>query len=319
MKKALICGISGQDGAYLAELLLKKGYIVIGTSRDIQANNFNKLEMLGIKKEVKLSSMIINDFRSVLKVIDYHMPDEIYNLAGQSSVAMSFEFPMETMESINIGTLNLLEAIKFLGGNIKFYNAGSGECFGERTSKPATEIDPFMPRSPYAVAKSSAYWATCNYREAYGIFASNGILFNHESPLRPERFVTKKIISTAVRIFKGSKDKLTLGNISVNRDWGWAPEYVDAMWKILQHKNSDDFIIATGETNSLSNFISLAFSILNLNWKDHTILKKDLLRPSDLVFSKADPTKAKKALGWEAKFKMEDVVQRMIDHELKNV
>ena len=166
MKKALICGISGQDGAYLAELLLKKGYIVIGTSRDIQANNFNKLEMLGIKKEVKLSSMIINDFRSVLKVIDYHMPDEIYNLAGQSSVAMSFEFPMETMESINIGTLNLLEAIKFLGGNIKFYNAGSGECFGERTSKPATEIDPFMPRSPYAVAKSSAYWATCNYREA---------------------------------------------------------------------------------------------------------------------------------------------------------
>jgi len=318
MKKALICGISGQDGAYLSQFLLNKGYSVIGTSRDAQVNNFKKLDVLGIKKEIKYCSMTINDFRSVLQVIDSFMPDEIYNLAGQSSVAMSFELPMETMESINIGTLNLLEAIKFLGNGIKFYNAGSGECFGERKEDPAKETDPFNPRSPYAVAKSSAYWATCNYRDAYGIYASNGILFNHESPLRPSRFVTKKVISTAVRIHKGSKEKLFLGNIDIKRDWGWAPEYVEAMWRILQHSEPSDFIIATGISNSLSQFISSAFSLLNLDWKEHTIIKSEFLRPSDLSCSKADPSKAKKELSWEAKYRMEDVVQKMLDYEIEH-
>lgn len=316
MKKALICGISGQDGAYLSQLLLKKGYSVIGTSRDSQVNNFNRLHALGIKDEIKYCSMTINDFRSVLQVIDSFRPDEIYNLAGQSSVGMSFELPMETMESINIGTLNLLEAIRFMGGGIRLYNAGSGECFGDRKENPAKENDSFNPRSPYAVAKSSAFWATCNYREAYDIYASNGILFNHESPLRPSRFVTKKVISSAVRIFKGSKEKLSLGNIDIKRDWGWAPEYVEAMWKILQHNEPSDFIIATGKTHSLSEFISLSFSLLDLNWAEHTIIKNDLLRPSDLTCSKADPSKARKELGWEAKFKMKDIIKKMLDYEI---
>ena len=233
MKKALIIGVSGQDGAYLAELLLKKGYEVHGTSRDHEVGTFRNLEKLGIRDRVKLASMVTSDFRSVLTALQKAGADEIYNLAGQTSVGMSFAYPVETFDSILIGTMNLLECIRLLKYPVKFYNAGSSEVFGN-TREPATEETPFHPRSPYATAKAAAHYATANYREAYGLFACSGILFNHESPLRPSRFVTSKIVSTAVRIANGSNEKLNLGKLDIHRDWGWAPDYVEAMWRMLQ-------------------------------------------------------------------------------------
>jgi len=231
-KKALISGISGQDGAYLARLLLEKGYEVHGSARDAQMATFYNLRMLGVKEQIRFHSMALNDFRSVLQVLSKAQPDEIYNLAGQSSVGLSFDQPVETLESISVGTLNLLEAIRFTGRPIKLYNAGSSECFGNTGGQPADEETPFRPRSPYAVAKATAFWEVANYREAYNLFVCTGILFNHESPLRPERFVTKKIIKAACRIAAGSKEKLHLGNIAIARDWGNAAEYVGAMWSI---------------------------------------------------------------------------------------
>ena len=271
MKKALICGISGQDGAYLAQFLLGKGYQVYGTSRDAETANFHNLYRLKIKEKVNIESMSLNDFRSVLQVLLKVEPDEIYNLAGQTSVSLSFEQPVETTESISIGTLYLLEAIRFTKKYIKFYNACSSECFGEELSQPADESTPFRPRSPYAVAKSAAFWQVSNYREAYGMYACSGILFNHESPLRPERFVTKKIIASACRIAAGAKERLKMGNLAVERDWGWAPEYVSAMWQMLTRNEPDDFVIATGESNSLQSFLDAAFSFFNLNWRDYVI------------------------------------------------
>ena len=255
MKRAFICGISGQDGAYLAQLLLKRGYQVTGSSRDAQISPFANLHRLNLRQEVAVESVAITDFRSVLQALIKVEPDEVYNLAGQSSVALSFQQPVETMESIGIGTLNLLEAIRFLGKPIKLYNACSGECFGD-IPQAADEATPFRPRSPYAVAKAAAFWEVANYREAYQIFACSGILFNHESPLRPARFVTKKIIAAACRIARGSQEKLSLGNITIQRDWGWAPEYVEAMWLMLQQDKPDDYVIATGQSHSLEEFVA---------------------------------------------------------------
>lgn len=317
MKRVLICGISGQDGAYLAALLLDKGYDVWGTSRDVQMSSFRNLRFLNIFDKVKLESTALNDFRSVLQTIKKVFPDEIYNLAGQSSVGLSFTQPVETLESITIGTLNLLEAIRFMEKPIKLYNACSSECFGDTDSIPADEKTPFRPRSPYAVAKSAAFWTATNYREAYGIFACSGILFNHESPLRPERFVTKKIISAACRIANGSKEKLHLGNISIKRDWGWSPEYVNAMWLMLQQEKPDDFVIATGESHSLEEFISIAFKHLDLNWQDYVISDKDLFRPTDIQEGAGNPAKAHKVLGWKAQSRMKDVVRMMIEEEMR--
>jgi GDPmannose 4,6-dehydratase len=214
-RRALICGISGQDGAYLSKLLLDKGYVVHGTARDAQMATFFNLQQLGIKDGISFHSMALNDFRSVLQVLAKVQPDEIYNLAGQSSVGLSFDQPVETLESISVGTLNLLEAMRFIGQPMKLYNAGSSECFGNTGGEPADENTPFRPRSPYAVAKATAFWEVANYREAYNLFACTGILFNHESPLRPERFVTQKIVKTACRIASGSNEKLRLGNISL--------------------------------------------------------------------------------------------------------
>lgn len=319
MKKALICGITGQDGAYLAQLLLRKGYEVIGTSRDAQISDFHNLNWLCIRDQVKLESMALNDFRSVLQVIVSLEPDEIYNLAGQTSVGISFQQPVETMESITLGTLNLLEAIRFSGKPIKFYNAGSSECFGEDQGGPAIETTAFRPISPYAVAKSAAFWEVVNYREAYGLFASSGILFNHESPLRPERFVTKKIISAACRISRDHNERLRLGNLSIQRDWGWAPEYVDAMWRILQHERADDFIVATGYTNTLAEFTAAAFGYFELDWREHVDLDESLLRPTDLKLSRANPEKASKLLDWRATKKMLDVVRMMVESELQTM
>lgn len=316
MRKALICGVSGQDGAYLAQLLLAKGYEVHGTSRDASSRGFGGLVSLGIVDRVKLHSMALNDFHSVMCVLRVVEPDEIYNLAGQTSVGLSFEQPVETMESVVIGTLNLLEAIRFQSNPIRFYNAGSSECFGNRGDTAADESTPFRPCSPYAIAKSAAIWEVANYREAYGVHACSGILFNHESPLRPDRFVTKKIISTACRIARGSTEKLNLGNLAIERDWGWAPEYVEAMWLMLQQKEPDDYVIATGTSRRLEEFIEIAFVRLGLKWRDHVEQDERLFRPTDFAIGRANPSKASRKLGWQAKLKLEDIVANMVDAQL---
>lgn len=315
-RRALICGISGQDGAYLARFLLDKGYEVFGTARDAQMGLFSNLLLLGIKDRITLISMALNDFRSVLQVLTKVQPSEIYNLAGQSSVSLSFEQPVETLESISIGTLNLLEAIRFTDLPIRLYNAGSSECFGNTNGLPADENTPFRPRSPYAVAKATAYWEVSNYRDAYSLFACTGILFNHESPLRPERFVTRKIVTAASRIAGGSIEKLRLGNISIARDWGWAPEYVQAMWLMLQQDIPDDYVIATGETNTLEDFVNQAFAYMNLDWKEHVVFDDSLMRPAEIMVSQANPEKAAAMLGWLAEHKMRDIVTMMIDAEI---
>jgi GDPmannose 4,6-dehydratase len=319
MKTALICGVSGQDGAYLAKLLLEKGYRVCGTSRDAQVANFANLDRLSITDHVERESMVLTDFRSTLQTITKTKPDEVYNLAGQSSVALSFQQPVETIDSISVGTLNLLEAVRFLGSDIRIYNASSSECFGDTGAEAATEQTPFHPRSPYAVAKAAAHWVTVNYRDAYGMFAANGILFNHESPLRPERFVTKKIVRAACRIRAGSQSTVKLGNLAIQRDWGWAPEYVEAMWRILQHRKPDDFVIATGSVYSLADFTAAAFGELGLDWRDHVELDHDLERPSDIMCSKGDAAKAHAELGWKSTYVMPDVVRMMVQAERSSV
>jgi GDPmannose 4,6-dehydratase len=311
--RALILGVAGQDGCYLARLLLQKGYEVVGTSRDAMAASFANLDRLGIRAEVQTASAAINDFRSVLTVIQKHRPDEIYNLAGQTSVGLSFEQPVEAMESIAAGTLNVLEAIRFVDRPIRFYNAGSGECYGETGDTPADEQTAFWPRSPYAVAKSSAHWLVRNYRESHGLHGCTGILFNHESPLRPERFVTQKIVRAAARISAGSKEKLRLGNMGVRRDWGWAPEYVEAMWLIVQQDQPDDFVIATGRTESLEYFTQQAFAYFDLDWRDFTTTETGLFRPSDIGTSSGNPAKAKDKLGWSAQTDVDGVIASMCE------
>ncbi|MFH0731116.1 MAG: GDP-mannose 4,6-dehydratase [Pseudomonadota bacterium] len=312
-KIALISGISGQDGGFLAKLLLQKGYRVFGTSRDAQISGFRNLDRLGIRQEVTLLSMEIRDFRSVLQVLEKTRPDEIYNLAGQSSVGLSFDQPVETFESISVAVLNLLEATRFLSRPVRLYTAGSSECFGDTGGEPADENTPFRPRSPYAVAKAAAFWESANYREAYGVYACTGILFNHESFLRPEGFVTRKIVSAACRIAGGSKEKLYLGNMNVARDWGWAPEYVEAMWLMLQQPEPEDYVIATGQTHLLSEFVAEAFSRLKLDWREHVECNPELMRPTDIMVSAANPLKAARKLGWRAGYAMPDVVQLMVD------
>jgi GDPmannose 4,6-dehydratase len=318
MKKALIIGVSGQDGAFLAELLLKQGYEVHGTSRDHEVGSFKNLQKLGIRDHVKLGSMVTSDFRSVLTALQNSDPDEIYNLAGQTSVGMSFAYPMETFDSILIGTMNLLECIRLLKKPLKFYNAGSSEVFGN-TPTPADESARYHPRSPYATAKAAAHYAVRNYREAYGIFAATGILFNHESPLRPQRFVTSKIVSSAVRISRGSGEKLTLGKMDITRDWGWAPDYVDAMWRILKHSEPDDFVIATGEEHSLEEFVAATFDTLGLDWREHVRSDPALFRPSDIERSVGNPRNAEAKLGWQAKVKFRDMIRTLVAAEQAKV
>ena len=309
--RALICGLGGQDGAYLARFLIAKGYEVCGTSRDAMTINRQSLCALGIDDSVKIFSMALNDFRSVLQTVIRIAPDEIYNLAGQTSVGLSFEQPVETIESILIGTLNLLEAIRFADRPISFYNAGSSECFGNTDDIPATEATPFKPRSPYAIAKTSAHNLVVNYREAYGLHACTGILFNHESPVRSERFVTQKIVRAAARIANGKPERLQLGRLDIYRDWGWAPEYVEVMWLMLQQKSLDDFVIATGRSVSLEYFVEQAFSHMNLRWRDHVDLSDELLRPTDIRQGSADPSHAARQLGWIAQHDVDYVIYEM--------
>ena len=309
--KALICGVNGQDGSYLAQFLLDKGYAVWGTSRDVQTSTLANLTALGVEKKVGLISMAPNDFRSVLNAVEKSDPDEIYYLSGQSSVGLSFEQPAETLDSIVSGALNLLEVIRMRKKAVKLYHAGSSESFGETGTNAANEMTPFRPRSPYAVAKASAHFLVANYRESYGLFACTGILFNHESPLRPKRFVTQKIIQAARRIAAGSDEKLVLGRLDISRDWGWAAEYVDAMWRMLQQDKADDFVIATGTSNSLEVFVRLSFAEFGLDWRDHVEVSSALYRPADLSYSCGDATKARAVLGWQSKLKLADVVHGM--------
>jgi len=311
-KVALICGIRGQDGSYLAEFLLNKGYEVWGTSRDISSGNFNNLSFLGIQDKVHLISMNTTDFISVFRVINEISPDEVYNLSGQSSVGLSFDQPKETIESIVLGMLNILEVVRENKKMVRIYHAGSSECFGNTKNIPANENTPFDPLSPYAIAKTTASMLVKNYRSAYGMHVSNGILFNHESVLRPERFVTQKILHTAKRIYQGSGENLSLGRIDIARDWGWAPEYVEAMWIMLQQDNPDDYVIATGVTTTLEDYVSQVFDFYNLDWKDYVSHSKTLVRPLDIQNSYADPSKAEKILGWSASVKMPDLIEKLI-------
>jgi GDPmannose 4,6-dehydratase len=315
--KALIFGISGQDGSYLARLLLEKGYEVHGTSRDHEASTFGNLERLGIKNKVALHSLVLSDFRSVFSVVERVRPQELYNLAGQTSVGLSFSLPVETFESISVGTLNVLECMRMLKLGIKFYNAGSSEAFGN-TPDGAKEDTLFQPRSPYATAKAAAHYSVANYREAYQLFCCTGILFNHESPLRPSRFVTKKIVSTAARIKKGSGEKLELGRIDIKRDWGWAPEYVEAMWLMLQQNHPDDYVIATGVSTSLQDYVGQVFECLGLNWRDFVTISPGLKRPSDIDISFGHAAKAEKILGWKPKVQLPEIISRMVEAELRS-
>lgn len=312
MNTALITGVTGQDGAYLACLLLSKGYRVYGASRDAHSSTSENLFKLGVESRIHRLSINLNDFRSVLQGLSQVEPDEVYNLAGQSSVGLSFEQPVETLESITTGTLNLLEAIRFIGKPIRLYSAGSSECFGDTGALAANEETPFRPRSPYAVAKAAAFWEVANYREAYSLFACTGILFNHESPLRGSRFVTRKIVQAACRIAAGSGERLRLGNIDIARDWGWAPEYVEAMWRMLQQPKPDDYVIATGKTHRLSYFIDLVFSACGLDWREWVDVDPSLFRPTDLKEGHADPSKAARELGWHAQVSFEEIVRRMV-------
>jgi GDPmannose 4,6-dehydratase len=312
-KTALICGVGGQDGSYLAQLLLSKGYAVWGTSRDAQGSAFGNLRKLGVFGQVNMLSMVPEDFRSVFMAVKQSAADEIYYLAGQSSVGLSFQQPAESIQSAVIGTLNLLEACRMFDREIRLYHAGSSECFGDTRGTPANEKTPFNPRSPYAVAKASAFWLVNNYREAYRLFACTGILFNHESPLRPGHFVTQKIVTAACRIANGSQEILELGRMDIARDWGWAPEYVEAMWMMLQRDQPEDFVIATGATHTLEDFARLAFAEFGLNWQDHVRQSEALFRPTDLLISRADPSEAHGKLGWQAKICMPDVIKKMIE------
>lgn len=314
-RKALIVGVTGQDGAYLAQLLLAKGYEVHGSSRDAEVASLERLGKLGIEKEVRLHSVSPVDFRSVVQSIERVQPDEIYNFSGQSSVAISFSQPVETIESIANGTLHLLEAIRFIGGAIRFYNAGSSECFGDTGKMPADESTAFRPRSPYGIAKAASVSLTANYREAYGLFACSGLLFNHELPLRHERFVTRKITAAAARIADGSGERLKLGNLSVQRDWGWAPDYVEAMWAMLQQSSPDDFVVASGEANRLEDFVEAAFAEVGLHWRDHVDQDIALHRPTDIAYSVGNPQKAKQELGWQPQVDFRGIVSRMMAAE----
>jgi GDPmannose 4,6-dehydratase len=311
-KRALIFGISGQDGAFLARLLLDKGYEVHGTSRDAELQPFARLKTLGIRERITTHSVSLRDFRELLQLIGSLRPDEIYNLAAQSSVGLSFAQPIETMESIAQAQLLILEVIRYLKLPIRLYHSSSSECFGESPRDTGSdESSPFVPRSPYATAKATAHWETVNYREAYGLFACSGITFNHESELRGERYVTRKIIAGAARISRGEQQQLTLGDLETSRDWGYAPEYVEAMWRMLQQDAPRDYVIATGESHTVAEFAEAAFGHFELDWKEFVVSDPSLFRPSEIRYSRGNAAKAQSELGWSATTRFAELVKRL--------
>ncbi|MBE3603926.1 GDP-mannose 4,6-dehydratase [bacterium] len=325
-KVALITGVTGQDGSYLAEFLLNKGYEVHGVVRRSSSFATGRIDHLhhgaaGGKSPLQLHYGDLGDGTGLRRIIEQVLPDEVYNLAAQSHVRISFDQPEYTADVVGLGTLRLLEAVRDHnqrhGRKIRFYQAGSSEMFGEVAEIPQRETTPFHPRSPYACAKCYAHWQTVNYREAYGLFACNGILFNHESPRRGENFVTRKITRSATRIKLGLQDKLTLGNLDARRDWGFAGDYVEAMWLMLQQERPDDFVVATGETHSVREFLELTFARLGLDPARHVEFDPRFMRPAEVDILIGDSSKAKRILGWEPKIRFRQLVEMMVDADLE--
>ncbi|MQL52254.1 GDP-mannose 4,6-dehydratase [Desulfofundulus thermobenzoicus] len=319
MKKSLITGITGQDGAYLAQFLLKKGYRVYGAFRRSSTVNLERLAYLGIKEQVELVPLDLLDLGSIIRVLENVQPDEVYNLAAQSFVAVSFDQPVATGRITGLGAVNVLEAIRIVNPKIKFYQASSSEMFGKVQNVPQNEQTPFYPRSPYAAAKVYAHWMTVNYREAYGIFACSGILFNHESPLRGLEFVTRKITDGVARIKYGLAKELRLGNLEARRDWGCAEDYVEALWLMLQQPQPDDYVIATGEAHSVREFAARSFACVGLNWEDYVVVDPQFMRPADVELLVGDASKARHVLGWKPKTTFEQLVEMMVEADLRRV
>lgn len=316
VKKSLITGITGQDGMYLAKLLLEKGYEVIGVLLEGHQHSLERFKLFGLADRVQLRSCRLTEIDCVQKLLSEVRPDEIYNLAAISSVGLSFEKPYQTMQYNVLSVVALLEAVRRMGLNAKVYQASSSEMYGNATSLPVSEGSVLNPISPYAVSKVSGHLLVQNYRLAYKMFCCSGILFNHESVLRPVNFVTKKILATAVRISRGSREKLRLGNLSIKRDWGYAPQYVQAMWLMLQQPQAQDYVIASGEAHSLQEFVACTFEELGLKWEDHVEIDKDLHRPSDIAVTYGDASRAKKELGWEYKMSFKELVSILVKEEL---
>ena len=321
-KKALITGITGQDGSYLAELLLDKGYEVHGIIRRSSTFNTSRIDHLYEDPHVNGVKLFLHygdlgDSSNLMRIVHEIDPDEVYNLAAQSHVRVSFDSPEFTGDVDALGTMRLLEAIRLTGVKTRFYQASTSELYGKVQEVPQKETTPFYPRSPYAVAKLYAYWAVRNYREAYGIFASNGILFNHESPRRGETFVTRKITRAVGRIKMGLQDKLYMGNINSLRDWGFAGDYVEGMWRIMQHDRPDEFVLATGEMHTVKEFLQEAFGLVGLDWEKYVECDKRYLRPTEVDQLLGDASKAKRELGWEPKVKFHDLVKMMVDSDLE--
>ena len=322
MKKALITGITGQDGSYLADLLLAKGYEVHGIIRRASTFNTSRIDHLYADPHVNGVRMFLHygdlsDSVNLVKLLYHLKPDEIYHLAAQSHVRVSFDIPEYTSDVTGVGTIRILEAIREVGLRSRFYQAASSEMFGKAQQVPQTEKTPFWPRSPYGVAKAFAYWATVNYRESYGLCASNGILFNHESPRRGETFVTRKISRAVAAIKHGLQKELFLGTLDAKRDWGYAPEYVEGMWRILQYGEGDDFVLATGETHTVREFVETAFSHVDLDWKEFVKHDSRYERPAEVDLLIGDPSKAKKILGWEPKVRFRELVRIMVDADME--
>ncbi len=314
---ALITGITGQDGAYLAKLLLGKGYRVVGGVRRNGHDALGRLTYLGIAEQVEIVPMELMEQTNLLRVLEAVQPDEVYNLAAQSFVGVSFEQPVYTSEVTGLGALRLLEAVRDVCHDAKVYQASSSEMFGHTTGSSQNELTPFRPRSPYAVAKAFAHHSAVNYREAYGMFVCCGIMFNHESPLRGMEFVTRKVTHAVARIKLGLQEKLELGNMSACRDWGYAPEYVDAMWAMLQQHEPNDYVIATGETHSVREFVELAFECAGLDWTDYVVTDLGLMRPADVELLRGDYRKAEALLGWEPTTRFEKLVGIMVAADLQ--
>jgi GDPmannose 4,6-dehydratase len=323
-KNALITGITGQDGSYLAELLLSQGYTVHGIIRRASTFNTGRLDHIYAdphvpKAGLKLHYGDLSDASALARLLAKIEPEEIYNLAAQSHVRVSFDCPEYTTDIAATGTVRLLEAIRETGLKPRFYQASSSEMYGNVREVPQTERTPFYPRSPYACAKVCAYWITVNYRESYGLHASNGILFNHESPRRGETFVTRKITRAVAHILGGLQDKLYLGNLEAKRDWGYAKEYVEAMWRMLQQARPDDYVIATGETHSVREFLEAAFGYVGLDWQKYVEIDPNYFRPAEVDLLIGDSTKARKVLGWEPKTKFQDLVKLMVDADIQKL
>ncbi len=314
MPKALITGITGQDGSYLAELLLGKGYEVVGMLRRSSTVNFERIDH--IEDDITLAQGDLIDGASMVNVLREHQPDEIYNLAAQSFVQTSFGQPVLTGEITALGVTRLLDAIRMVSPDARFYQASSSEMFGEAQEVPQTEATPFHPRSPYGVAKVYGHWITVNYRESYDMHASSGILFNHESPRRGTEFVTRKVTKAAARIHAGLQDKLLLGNLEAQRDWGHARDYVDAMWRMLQQDTPDDYVICTGQTHTVQRLCEVAFGVLDLDWEKYVGVDPSFYRPAEVDLLVGDASKAKATLGWEPKVSFEQLVTEMVEADV---